>query len=103
MVSSLLEIHHHLFEAREYEEAGAIVTPMVLFLYMQGLREMAKELLKKSIDSLESGDKYVAMENLASLLNAKGKWQEALDTHQECLEIFRNIDAKSQMASVIGQ
>ncbi|MCK4733516.1 MAG: tetratricopeptide repeat protein, partial [Methanophagales archaeon] len=103
MASSLLEIHHHLFEAREYEEAGGIVIQMVLFLNMQGLREMAKELLKKSIDSLESGEKYVAMENLASLLNDEGKWQEALDIHQECLEFFRSIDAKSQMVTTISQ
>jgi tetratricopeptide (TPR) repeat protein len=103
MASSLLEIHHHLFEAEEYEQAGAIVTAMVPFLAMQGLRELAKELLKESIDSCESGNKYVAKGNLAILLNDEGKWQEALDTSQECLEFFRSIDAKPQMASEISQ
>ena len=101
--SSLLEIHHHLFEAGEYEQAGEIVNAIWMFLNFQGLRELVKELLKKSIDSREGFGKYVAMGNLASLLNDEGKWQEALDTSQECLEFFRSIDAKSQMASVISQ
>ena len=103
MASSLLEIHHHLFEAEEYEEAGDIVTAIYDYLDMQGLRELAKELLKKSIDSREGFSRYVAMGNLASLLNREGKWQEALDTYQECLEFFKSRDAKSQMAGIIGQ
>jgi len=103
MASSLLEIHHHLFEAGEYEQASEIVTAIWGFLNMQGLREMAKELLKKSIDSLESSNKYVAMGNLANLLNDEGKWQKALDTYQQCLEFFRSIDAKLHMAVAISQ
>lgn len=103
MTSSLLEIHHHLFAAGVYVEAGAIVTAIYDYLDMKGLRELAKELLKKSIDSRESGNKYVAMGNLATLLKNEGKWQEALRSYQECLEFFKSIDAKSQMASVIGQ
>jgi len=103
MTSSLLEIHHHLFEVGEYEQAGNIVTAILSFLDMQGLRELAKELIKKSINSLEGPNKYVAMGNLALLLNREGKWQEALKIYQECLEFFRSIDAKSQMATAIGQ
>jgi tetratricopeptide (TPR) repeat protein len=103
MTSFLLEIHHHLFEAGEYEQADAIVTAIWGYLNVQGLRELAKELLKKSIDSREGFDKYVAMGNLATLLNDEGKWQEALNTHQQCLEFFRSIDAKSQMATAITQ
>jgi tetratricopeptide (TPR) repeat protein len=103
MTSSLLEIHHHLFEAEEYEQADEIVNAIWGFLDMQGLREIAKELLKKSTDSLEGFNKYVAVGNLASLLNEEGKWQEALNTYQECLNFFKQIDAKSQMAGVISQ
>jgi tetratricopeptide (TPR) repeat protein len=103
MANALLEIHHHLFEAREYEQAVEIVSAIHAYLDMQGLRELLKELLKKSIDSLEGFGKYVAMGNLASLLNMDGKWQEALDTYQKCLEFFRSIDAKSQMATAISQ
>ena len=103
MTSSLLEIHHHLFEAEEYEQAGHIVAVIWIFLRMQGLQELAKELLKKSVNSLEGFNKYVAMSNLATLFNDEGKWQEALNTYQECLEFFKQIDAKSQMASVISQ
>jgi tetratricopeptide (TPR) repeat protein len=103
MTSSLLEIHHHLFQAEEYEKAGGIVTAIWHFLDMQGLCEIAKELLKKSIDSLEGPNKYVAMGNLASLLKDEGKWQEALKTYQQCLEFFKKMHAKSQMAVSISQ
>jgi tetratricopeptide (TPR) repeat protein len=103
MTSSLLEIHHHLFEAGEYDQADNIVNAIVPFLDMQGLRELERELLKKSIDSLDGFNKYVAMGNLALLLNEEGKWQEALNTYQECFEFFKQKDAKSQMASVISQ
>ena len=105
MTASLLEIHHHLFEAEEYEEAGVIVTATAEHLLTQGgLRELLKELLKKSIDSLEGVSKYVAMGNLATLLNMDGRWQMALDIHQECLEFFRSIDdAKSLVAEDISQ
>jgi tetratricopeptide (TPR) repeat protein len=103
MTSSLLEIHHHLFEAEDYEQAGNIISAIWYFLHMQGLRELAKELLRKSINSLEGFSKYVAMGNLASLLDTEGKWQEALEIHQECLEFFRSIDYKSNMAVSIGQ
>jgi tetratricopeptide (TPR) repeat protein len=103
MASSLLEIHHHLFEAEEYEEAGNIVTTIQPFLDLQGRQELSKELLKKSIDSRETSNKYVAMGNLALLLNVEGKWQEALNILQECLEFFRSINAKSQMVTTISQ
>jgi len=103
ITTSLLEIHHHLFEAGEYEKADDIVSAIYGYLDMQGLRELLKELLKKSIDSLEGFSRYAAMGNLASLLNEEGKWQDALDIHQECLEFFRSIDAKSQMATAISQ
>ena len=103
MTSSLLEIHHHLFETEEYEEAGNIVTAIYDYLDMLGLRELAKELLKKSIDSREEPGKYVAVGNLATLLSEEGKWQEALNTYQECLDFFKQKNAKPQMASVISQ
>lgn len=98
MTSSLLEIHHHLFEADEYEQAGGIVTSIMPFLHTQGLREMAKELLNKSINSLEGFSKYVAMGNLATLLIDEGKWQQALEMLQECYEFDKSIGNKREMA-----
>jgi tetratricopeptide (TPR) repeat protein len=103
LVNSLLEIHHHLFESGDYEQAGDIVIAIYDYLDMQGLRELAKELLKKSVDSLEGYNKYLAKANLGILFNGEGKWQEALNTVQECLEFFRSIDAKSEMATIISE
>jgi len=103
MTSLLLEIHHHLFSAKEYEQASDIVSAIWEFLDIQGLRDLAKELLKKSIESLEGGNKYVALGNLATWINDEGKWEEALKIFKECLEFFRQIGAKPQIATVIGQ
>ncbi|MCK4398766.1 MAG: tetratricopeptide repeat protein [Methanophagales archaeon] len=103
MANSLLEIHHHLFEAGEYEQAHDIVNAIQPFLDMQGRQELSKELLKKSINSLEGFGRYVAMSNLALLLNREGKWQKALESYQECHDFFKSKDAKSQMATAIGQ
>ena len=103
MTSSLLEIHHHLFEAEEYEPADDIVNAITEYLLTQGLHELLKELLKESIDSLEGRGKYVTIVNLATLLSIEGRWQEALNTYQECLEFFRSIDDKSNMATAIGE
>jgi tetratricopeptide (TPR) repeat protein len=103
MTSTLLEIHHHLFEAEEYEKADYIVNSIWLFLHTQGLRELTKELLNKSINSLEGFEKYVAMGNLAALINQEGKWQEALKIYQECYDFDKSIGNKREMAVDLQQ
>ncbi|MFZ5519548.1 MAG: tetratricopeptide repeat protein [Candidatus Zhuqueibacterota bacterium] len=103
LTEGLLEMHHHLFAAGEYEQAGALVTDFYDFLAMIGRREVAKNLLRQSIASREGFNKYVAMGNLATLLKNEGKWQEALATHQECIDYFDKEDAKQQMAQVLSQ
>ena len=103
LTASLLEMHHHLFAAREYEHAGSLVTDLWLFLAMLGRRELAKALLRQSIASREGFGKYVALGNLATLLNDEGHWQQALDTYQQCIDYFEKASAKPQMAAVISQ
>lgn len=103
MTSSLLEIHHHLFESEEYKQAGSIVNAIQPFLDMQGGQELSKKLLKKSIDSLEGFNRNVAMGNLALLLNYEGKYQEALDIYEECYEFDRSIGNKKEMATDLCQ
>ena len=103
LTTSLLEMHHHLFAASEYEQASEMVTAIYNFIAMIGRREVAKALLHQNIASREGGNKYVAKANLASLLNDEGKWQEALATYQECVDYFESIGAKEQMAPTISQ
>lgn len=103
MTSSLLEIHHHLFEAEDYKEAGYIVNAIWGFLRMQGLRELAKELLRKTIDSVEGRSKIGNKGNLATLLLDEGKWQEALAINQECIDYFTKDNDKYSIAVFVSQ
>ncbi|MCK6619315.1 MAG: tetratricopeptide repeat protein [Calditrichaceae bacterium] len=105
LTETLLEMHHHLFAAGEFEAAGSLVTAIYDFLAMLGRRETAKTLLRRSIASLEGFNQYVAKGNLASLLDQEGKWQEALATYQECIEYFANIGetGKKNLAVYTGQ
>lgn len=103
LTETLLEIHHHLFAAGEFEQAAVgLVENLWPFLDMLGRRETAKTLLRRSIASLEGFSQYVAKGNLASLLNDEGKWQEALATYQECVEYFEKSGAKQQLAPTIS-
>jgi len=103
LTESLLEMHHHLFAAIEYERADDLVESLYPFLHLAGRREVVKALLSQSVASLEGLNKYVAKGNLATILNDEGKWQEALVTYQECFDYFASIDAKLQMTDVISQ
>jgi len=99
----LLEIHHHLFEAGEYKKAGRLAMLIYDILGMQGMRDLAKDLIQKSINTLEGFDKFVAKGNLATLLGDEGKWDEPLALHQECCGYFKGVGAKPQMAASLIQ
>jgi len=102
LTASLLEMHHHLFDIGESEQAFNIVDALKDFLLM-ARREIFKELLFKSIASVEGIRNYFAKGNLATLLQQEGKWQEALVTYQECIDYFESIGAKEQIAQTISQ
>ena len=103
LTESLLEMHHHLFAAGEFEQADGLVNALWLFLNMIGRREAAKALLRQSIASLEGYKKYLAKDNLATLLSEEGKWQEALTTYQESIDYYESIDAKQNIAVGLSQ
>lgn len=99
---SLLEMHHHLFVAGKIDRADSIINKIKEFLLMAH-REVYKTLLYKSIDSQEGFGKYASLGNLATLLNQEGHWQQALDTHQRCIDYFESIGNKKNTAAGIGQ
>jgi tetratricopeptide (TPR) repeat protein len=102
-VDTGLAWREHLFAARRYEEAGAIVTTVIPVLSHWGQRDLAKALLRDSIAMLESANKAVAQGNLATLLVDEGKLDEALATYQEVYRTFEELDAKQQMAAMLSQ
>jgi tetratricopeptide (TPR) repeat protein len=97
---SLLEMHHHLFTAGEYEQAGGLVNSIQPFLDMTGRREVSKALLHQSIASSEDFNKC---KRYFILLYQEGKWQDALATYQESIEYYESIGAKKQVAVAISQ
>ncbi len=97
-----LEWHSHLFAAGFYEEAGEIVTQTWQLLNRWGQRDLAKSLLRQSIATQEGGNKAMAQGNLATLLADEGRLDEALQTCEEVYQTVSALDAKQQMAAVLG-
>jgi tetratricopeptide (TPR) repeat protein len=93
----------HLFQAGEFAAAGEIVTAVVLVLHRWGQRDLAKSLLRRSIETLESdSDRAVAQGNLATMLKNEGWLEEALATYEQVYETFAALDAKQQMAATLN-
>lgn len=98
-----LRWHAHLFAAGDYEPADDIVNAVWLVLHRWGERDRAKGLLRGSIETREGGNKAVAQGNLASLLMQEGQLAAALATYEDVYATFAVLDAKPQMAAVLGQ
>ena len=98
-----LDWQRHLFAAGEVEAAAQIVIAVYDILARWGERDRAKGLLRRSIASLDGGNKAVAQGNLATLLQDEGKLAEALETYQEVYDTFVSLDAKQQMAAMLNQ
>lgn len=105
LTNHILEMHHHLFAASEYERAAEIVTDVFRFLATIGRRDLAKSLLHQSIVSLEGFRKYNAKGNLCTLLVEEGKWKNAIDIYQECIDYFLTCGeiGKPNLAAYIAQ
>jgi tetratricopeptide (TPR) repeat protein len=93
----------HLFAARRWEDAGAIITALWLVLDRWGQRDLTKSLLRESIATREGGNKAVAQGNLATLLVDEGRLDEALATYEEVYHTFEELGAKTNMAVALGQ
>lgn len=103
---SLIEIHHHLFQAEEYKRAGYIVNTIFAFLTTLGYRDHAKYLMEKTIGTLDTlnGREKIGIEgNYATLLLMEGKQQEALTIYKKCVDYFKNTNDKRNTAVFISQ
>jgi tetratricopeptide (TPR) repeat protein len=104
VVATGLAWREHLFAARHYEEAGALVNDALAeVLNRWGQRDLAKALLRDSIATMESASKAVAQGNLAILLKDEGRLDEALATYQELYRTFEGLGHKYNMATAMSQ
>ena len=94
----------HLFQAGRFDAADEIVNAVWLVLARWGQRDLAKSLLRRSIETQESDfDRGVAQTNLATLLKEEGRLAESLATYEQLYQTFAAWDAKQQMATALTQ
>ncbi len=98
-----LQWQHHLFQAGQVDAAGSIVNAVWDVLARWGQRDLAKSLLRRSIDSLEGPNRAVAQGNLASLLQDEGRLAEALEMHEASNLIAEKSGNKQSLAAGLGQ
>ena len=101
-IQHFLDMHFHLFQAKKYEDADDIVSNIWENLKTWGLRDLAKDLLKQSIDTLEGYSKVLAMDNVAILLEEEGHYDDALSIYEENFGILEDFDDKEVIACNIS-
>ena len=102
VIQHTLDMHFHFFMAKKYEDADDLVENVWRILYDLGMRDLAKALLQSSIDTLEGYSKALAITNMAILLRAEGRYDDALNIYEVTCEIFKDLDDKQSMAANLG-
>ncbi len=98
-----LQWQHHLFAAGQVNAAGELVTAVVEVLARWGQRDLAKALLRRSIDSREGPNRAVAQGNLATLLQDEGRLAEALEMQEATNLVYQKLDARGNLAAGLNQ
>jgi tetratricopeptide (TPR) repeat protein len=95
----LLNAHHYLMLAGDYEQADDIVQSSVPYLLRWGQLELLIRLLEDSVRTLTGKRQAMARGNLAIVFQDLGDYRTARRIHEEVLEEFRALDEKPQIAS----
>jgi len=93
----------HLFQAGRFDGAGEIVNAVCDVLARWGQRDLAKGLLRRSVETLEGPNRSTAQGNLATMLSEEGRLAEALAAYEQVYETFAALEAKQQVAAVLNQ
>ena len=101
-IQHALDMHFHLFSARRYNDANALLHGVLMILINWGLRDLAKGLLKKSIETVEGHPKAWAMGNMAIMLASEGRYDAALGIYDKTFKILENLNDKGAMASSLN-
>jgi tetratricopeptide (TPR) repeat protein len=103
-VERALAWQEHLFQADRFDAAGEIVTAVYDVLARWGQRDLAKGLLRRSIETRKDDlARAAAQGNLATLLQQEGRLAEALATYEQVYQTFVALDAKYPMSSALNQ
>ncbi|MCK4244450.1 MAG: tetratricopeptide repeat protein, partial [Candidatus Omnitrophica bacterium] len=97
-----LDMHFHIFRARKYVDAAGIVENIWAILKTWGMRDLAKDLLKNSIETIEGHRKAWALENMALMLAEEGQYDDALSICEKTFKIYEDLDDKKSLATNLG-
>ncbi|HAG85263.1 MAG TPA: hypothetical protein DCL61_29990 [Cyanobacteria bacterium UBA12227] len=97
-IAAYLEIFHHHYKLSEYRAAFKVIYGCNKFLYTRSynltrieLYEPLVEKWKNSLDPKERDDMARALTCLGNANHALGKYRRAIECHQLCRDIFREI------------
>jgi tetratricopeptide (TPR) repeat protein len=101
-IQHALDMHFHLFRARKYLDAAGIVENVGGILKTWGMRDLAKDLLKNSIETIDGHRKAWALENMALMLAEEGQYDDALSICEKTFKTYEDLDDKSSLATNLG-
>jgi tetratricopeptide (TPR) repeat protein len=96
-VKKYLEIFHHFYELQDYDSAFVALRVCDEFLTLRGYYidqvELYGQLISKwqEIGDRENWNYRASLISLGNAYNSLGEYQQAIDYHQQSLEIFRDI------------
>jgi tetratricopeptide (TPR) repeat protein len=99
----ILELHYHLVECGQLEEAGNLVLGLTEPLSRWGLWEKLIELLVKTISTTEDSTKAGGLHNLGYVLQSLGDYEQAEKLYTESLEILKSLGDRAGIAISLGQ
>ena len=99
----VLQWQHHLFQAGQADAADELISVVWLVLDRWGQRDLAKALLRRSIDTLEEPNRTVAQGDLATLLRDEGCLAEALAMQEASNRIYEGKGNKRNLAAGLNQ
>jgi tetratricopeptide (TPR) repeat protein len=98
-----LQWQYHLFQANQVDMAGELVTAVYDVLVRWSQRDLAKALLRRSIDSREGLNRSVSLACLANMLQDEGQLAQALAMHEEVYQMCFSVNGEQQMAAALSQ
>ncbi|MBU7010221.1 MAG: tetratricopeptide repeat protein [Theionarchaea archaeon] len=99
----IFELHYHLFESEQYEEAGNLIEDIFESLYMWGFREELIGLLVQTIKTTAGETKAWGLFDLAKVLDALGNYKEAEKYYTQSLELAESLGDKQGIAISLHQ
>ena len=99
----IFELHHHLVESEQYEEAGNLVLGLFEPLYLRGFREELIVLLMQTIETTRDKIKAGGFFDLGKVLDALGNYKEAEKCYEESLDLFESLEDKYGISQSLHQ